>query len=262
MDEWTYRCQFQNGDRPQSAESFHKGLLPAFINAYEAADAISSRRSFAEISDFLWEAIDGLELCMQGTDYLPYFRSERLKIAAACHDSPTLIGPDGKHYPSYHDAAFYVAHSFVVRAMDLIDGGTGGPIKPIVGYALSQETVESGELLRRIEGWPEQFNSIASEYCAAMQSEAASLIVAQVGQNAASTSANIASASRLFSGNIPSNPDVVDLAVKIDAAAGTGASRNEIARQHTCGDERKAQSLLASIRRLEKQRRLTLRREQ
>ncbi len=78
-------------------------------------------------------------------------------------------------------------------------------------------------------------------------------------------SANSASASRLFSGDVPENTDLIDLAVKLDAEAGKPETDrrpwNVVAREFTGeakNSDSKAQSLLASLRRMKRQGRVNL----
>lgn len=74
-------------------------------------------------------------------------------------------------------------------------------------------------------------------------------------------SANNPNTSRLFSGDLPENPDIIDLVCRLDAARETGKSQVQIAREFTgeeTGSDPKAQSLLAQIRRLKNQGRITL----
>jgi hypothetical protein len=73
--------------------------------------------------------------------------------------------------------------------------------------------------------------------------------------------ANSANTCRLFSGPVPENPDIRDLVVRLDSERNSGKSNNEIARAftgETIGNDRKAQSLLAQIRYLKKNGRVTL----
>jgi hypothetical protein len=75
-------------------------------------------------------------------------------------------------------------------------------------------------------------------------------------------SANSANTSKLFCGIVPTNPDLVDLAVRIDAEPkDSKRSWNEIARNftgETNGTDTKAKSLLSQLRRMKRQGRVNL----
>ena len=69
------------------------------------------------------------------------------------------------------------------------------------------------------------------------------------------TTSERASASKLFIGDVPSNPDIVDLVAKIDSNTDPKVSLIEIARKFTGesrGDEKRAKSLLSAIRRMKR----------
>lgn len=70
--------------------------------------------------------------------------------------------------------------------------------------------------------------------------------------------ANNANTSHLFSGDVPANSDIVDLVVRLDCAKGSGKSDRQIALEFTGKDVKKAESLLAQIRRLKRQGRVIL----
>ena len=84
-------------------------------------------------------------------------------------------------------------------------------------------------------------------------------------KKAAKPSANSANTSKLFSGKVPKDPDLVDLAVKLDAEAGKlkddRRSWNEIAREFT-GETKdafpKAKRLLSALRRMKRNSRVNL----
>jgi hypothetical protein len=67
-----------------------------------------------------------------------------------------------------------------------------------------------------------------------------------------------ANRAKLFPGGVPTNANIVDLVVRIDAARGTGKSLREIGLEFTGGDRRKALSLLSQIRRMKREGRITL----
>lgn len=77
-------------------------------------------------------------------------------------------------------------------------------------------------------------------------------------RNSEINGADSADTSRLFRGDVPSNPDLVDLAVRIDAAKGSNKSRSQIAREFCNGDKTKAENLLRQVRRLKKEGRVNL----
>jgi hypothetical protein len=65
-----------------------------------------------------------------------------------------------------------------------------------------------------------------------------------------------ANTQKLFPKGMPSNPDVCDLVVRLQTEQGNGKSMNQIAREFTgepAGQDRKAKSLLAQIRRMKGQ---------
>lgn len=70
-----------------------------------------------------------------------------------------------------------------------------------------------------------------------------------------------ATTARLFPGGIPNNRDILDLVVRLDAERSSGKSANQIAREFTGesdDDDRRAQSLLAGIRRMRREGRISL----
>jgi len=66
---------------------------------------------------------------------------------------------------------------------------------------------------------------------------------------------------KLFPKGVPNNPDIVDLVLRLDSQRNSGKSMNQIAREFTEkseGNEKRAQSLLAQIRRMRRDGRLNL----
>ena len=77
----------------------------------------------------------------------------------------------------------------------------------------------------------------------------------------ADTDAVRANEAKLFPGGVPRNSNIVDLVVRLDAERASGRSANEIARDFTGeqeGNDTRAQSLLSQIRRLKREKKISL----
>jgi hypothetical protein len=79
--------------------------------------------------------------------------------------------------------------------------------------------------------------------------------------NTESKSRDLANTKKLFPMGVPENTEIVDVAVRIDAAKGSGKSERQIAREYTSeskGNMPRAQSILSQIRRMKRQGRVNL----
>jgi hypothetical protein len=82
-----------------------------------------------------------------------------------------------------------------------------------------------------------------------------------VAEKSASSTPPSANNQKFFPRGVLNNPDILELAARLNAAEGSGISKNQIAREFTgepLGNEPKAKSLLSQIRRLIRQGRLNI----